>query len=113
MESNNLPKISDKQLIVLGRAILKYGSIPQIDQAVEECAELIQAINKCKRKGGFERPNKKNHQSYCQAYWNLCSEVADVKIMIAQLELMLDEEAIQLSIDRKVERLNDRLNLQP
>jgi hypothetical protein len=40
----------------------------------------------------------------------LCGEVADVKIMIAQLELMLDAEYIKISVDRKIERLKKRLN---
>jgi hypothetical protein len=33
--------------------------------------------------------------------------------MIAQLELILDEERIQISMDRKIKRLGDRLNLIP
>ena len=35
---------------VLKRAIEKYGVLAQMDMATEECAELIQAINKLKRK---------------------------------------------------------------
>lgn len=47
---------------------------------------------------------------YSLAYFNLCSEVADMKIMLAQIELMLDSEAIQISIDRKIERLANKIN---
>ena len=38
-------------------------------------------------------------------YNNLCREIADAKIMIASLELMLNKETIQISVDRKIERL--------
>lgn len=106
--------MTEEQISVLEQAIYKYGIGLQLDMAVEECAELIQAINKVKRAGivayHITKPNQGMETETVMKYNNLCSEVADVKIMMAQLELMLDSETIQLSVDRKIERLKSRIN---
>ena len=41
--------ITSKQQEILKQAISQYGIGAQLDMAVEECAELIQSINKLKR----------------------------------------------------------------
>jgi NTP pyrophosphatase (non-canonical NTP hydrolase) len=106
--------MNEEQVSVLEQAIQKYGIGQQLDMAVEECAELIQAINKVKRAGivayHITKPNQGMDMKTVLKYTNLCGEVADVKIMIAQLELMLDAEYIKISVDRKIERLKKRLN---
>lgn len=56
---------------LLKEAILYYGAEHQERMCIEECAELIQAINK-KHRG-------KEH--------NIPEEIADVEITIAQLKL--------------------------
>lgn len=99
---------------ILKQAIKKYGASAQIDMAVEESAELIQAINKLRRRGGisFEgviQPSVATDVKYSELFFNLCSEVADVKIMIAQMELMLNKEAIDLAVERKIQRLEQRM----
>ena len=43
-------------------------------------------------------------------YNNLCSEVADVKIMIDQLEYIFSLEHINLSKQRRLERLENTVN---
>lgn len=101
---------------ILHNALIKYGCLEQSLQAVEECAELIQAINKIRRMGGINfdqinKPNETSNVSYCLAYNNLCGEVADVKIMIGQLEAMLDIQTVQLIEERKISRLKERLKL--
>ena len=105
--------MNEKQLSILEYALSKFGAFNQLDMAIEECAELIQAINKVKRAGivayHITKPNATMDIKTAMTYNNLCSEVADVKIMIAQLELMLNKETIQLSLDRKIERLETRL----
>ena len=103
---------------ILEAAIKKYGELNQMDMVIEECAELIKAINKLKRKGGINNlgvrpPSQNTTTEYSQLYYELCSEVADVKIMLAQAELMLSKEAIDLSVERKMERLANRLGLYP
>ena len=57
----------------------QFGTERQCRQAMEECAELIQAINKALR-----YPN--NSSTRLQ----LIEEIADVKIMIMQLEEIFD-----------------------
>ena len=51
-----------------------YGKEPQLGMAQEECAELIQAISKVRRKGETK-----------DAIEHLAEEIADVRIMCAQL----------------------------
>ena len=57
------------------RAIARhYGKEPQMGVAQEECAELIQAVSKIRRKGETK-----------DAIDHLAEEIADVRIMCAQL----------------------------
>ncbi len=101
--------ITPEQKLVLIKAITNYGTRSQLDMATEECAELIQAINKFKRIClGADELSVKNSLTY----YGLCSEIADVIIMMEQLKLMLSEKAIQISIDRKIERLENNLKPQ-
>lgn len=100
------------QIKVLSIAIDTYGVDNQIEMIIEECSELIQAIQKLKRmktrvnigKIPFCIGNKEN-----LIYANLCSEIADVKIMISQCEIIFNKEMINLSVDRKIERLSNNL----
>lgn len=103
------------QTETLKKAIAKYGTIAQMDMVIEECAELIQAINKMKRMSGTDAcfpiyPQPVHSMEYSRTYFNLCSEVADVKIMVAQMELMLSKEVVDLAVARKLERLETNLN---
>jgi NTP pyrophosphatase (non-canonical NTP hydrolase) len=98
---------------ILKKAINKYGNLAQIDMCIEECAELIQAINKMKRINGkdstFMYPQPIHSVEYSNKYFNLCSEIADVKIMLTQMEIIFSKEAIDLAVSRKLERLKKRL----
>lgn len=75
-----------------------YGIEPQARQAMEESAELIQAINKVLRK----KDDAKNH---------LTEEMADVFICLEQLKCLFDisDEEIQVWIDYKWERQKKRI----
>lgn len=105
--------MTEKQKDILAEAICEFGFESQMDMCIEECAELIQAINKLKRSKltiyGGKIPLQKTIKQQ-QVYFNLCSEVADVKIMIAQMEMMLNKEAVDISFDRKIERLANKIN---
>lgn len=83
---------------ILQQAIDTYGEDAQIDKACEELAELIQALMKYK---------------YMKAYGPksaVFEEMADVKIMLQQLEMMLDgEPEIQDNYQKKVLRLKERM----
>jgi NTP pyrophosphatase (non-canonical NTP hydrolase) len=104
--------MTPEQRAILACAIKQYGEANQIDMLHEEMGELMQAINKFKRKCNLPAlyPSQKDTVEYCKLYFDVCSEIADVKIMIEQLEFMFDYQAVQLSVDRKIERLKERLN---
>ncbi len=73
-----------------------YGFEAQREILVEECAELIQAISKLKRKG--ERTSE-----------NFLEELADVSIMIEQMKLavsiMIEQMKLALSQDELIKFL--------
>lgn len=54
-----------------------YGLSAQLDQTTEECAELIQAINKYKRNTCISTKE------------NILEEIADVEIMLEQIKFLL------------------------
>lgn len=69
----------------------------QLNQTQEECAELIAAINHFRR-------GKKGDR-----YQDLCAEVADVKIMIEQLCIILDRDSIDKIMIEKLSRAKERI----
>lgn len=82
------------------QSIIKYGEEPQCRQAMEECAELIQAINKCIR-----YPDRKDCHN------NLIEEIVDVEIMLYQLKVMFnvsDDEVFEVKV-QKAKRERERL----
>jgi NTP pyrophosphatase (non-canonical NTP hydrolase) len=102
--------------IVLESAIQFYGISNQLDMAVEECAELIQAINKIKRSFTIDEiKNIKNGSHIFKntqdalVYNNVCSEIADVKIMLYQLEKIFDKKNIDIAEERKLIRLEENI----
>ena len=79
-----------------------FGVNRQSRQAMEECGELIQAINKMLR---YPDDEVKRIE--------LIEEIADVLIMITQLKIMFSIEKSELSrmIDYKRNRLLERYRL--
>lgn len=82
-------KINGKEHI-LYEAIEYFGIDAQMTKAIEECGELIVAI----AKGDFP---------------NTAEEVADVGIMLDQIEIMMGLD-IGLIRERKLERLSQRIH---
>ena len=82
------------------RAIARhYGKEPQMGVAQEECAELIQAISKIRRKG-----------ETVETLDNLVEEIADVSIMCAQLEELFGVRAsIAWRMHQKLKRQLERI----
>ena len=68
---------------ILEMAIEKYGE-KQLDQAQEELAELIVAISK----------HKRNANKLTIA--NIIEEIADVRIMLKQVMMLLNIEEFQI-----------------
>lgn len=85
---------------IFKKSIEVYGKEAQSRQAMEECAELIQAINKCLR-----YPNKEECKN------NLIEEIADVEIMLYQLKVMfnIDDDQVFAFKVEKAKREQERL----
>lgn len=76
-----------------------YGAYNQSIQAVEEMAELTQALTKFWRYSGEKQSIISEHKE------NVFEELADVKIMIAQLEvLFFAREDVDKIAEKKIER---------
>lgn len=79
---------------IINVAIKVYGEVNQENMAIEECAELIQAINKKHR--GMKH--------------NIPEEIADVEIMLEQLKIInCCNGEVEIIRKEKVERLYDNL----
>ena len=79
-------------------AIAKYGVEPQRKMAIEEMAELVNALMK------FDRGRN--------TVDDIIEEIADVTIMMSQLAIIYGQKAVQLQIDYKTQRLARRLNVE-
>lgn len=92
-----------KEIEIYEQAISRWGGISQSDMMVEECAELIQALNKFKRAKGDENLSK--------CWDNILEEIADVEIMLNQMKVLFnrDGKEIQKWKEIKLERLKKRI----
>jgi NTP pyrophosphatase (non-canonical NTP hydrolase) len=100
---------------LIQKALIKYGVLNQLDMVIEESAELIQAINKAKRAGivneiGIFQPSKECTMDQIKAYHDLCSEVADMMIVLLYMEELLNKEFLAITYTRKLNRLEKTLN---
>ena len=96
---NDLKKIADH-----------YGYEAQSSQLVEECAELIQAVNKYRRaKAGAGQPLA--DYKITVVLDNLIEEIADVEIMLEQIKYLLQipEDEIEAVKLFKVNRTKERM----
>jgi len=104
-EEDDYNEIINKQEEIFKKSIEIYGKDAQCRQAMEECAELIQAINKCLR-----YPNDDFKVT------NLIEEIADVKIMLFQLKEMFEisnstiDYFVNFKADRESRRIEELTN---
>lgn len=86
-----------------------YGYEAQSNQLVEECAELIQAVNKYRRASGLGQATP---VELMEAKSNLIEEIADVEVMLDQVKYLLKvyELDIQAVKDKKMSRTLERMN---
>lgn len=68
-----------------------YGYFAQRDMLTEECGEAIQAVNKCRR-------------CCVGAQDNFLGELADIKVLLAQMEHFLNEDKITAIANEKIAR---------
>ena len=86
-----------------------YGYEPQSRQLIEEMAELTVALNKAWRKT-FDTVDKIPNMDDEEC---IVEEIADVKIMITQIEYLLGVSAMELDnmvnqkLDRQIERIKN------
>lgn len=76
------------------KALDKWGIDLQLIMMIEECAELIQAITSLKRGGDVEE---------------LIEEIADVKIMLGQMEMVFGHERLGNAVESKLRQLQIRI----
>jgi len=82
---------------ILEEAVLKFGQDAQLEMIIEECAELIHAIQKFKRNACKETLD------------HVVEELADVEIMIDQSKFLFDQKDILDVRKRKIYRLRQRI----
>lgn len=86
-------------------AIGRYGEPRQIIKAVEELSELAQVL--CKAMGDATPEDEANTEALKD---HLAEEMADVQIMLDQLIIIFrNAERLQRQMDRKLDRLAERL----
>jgi len=78
-----------------GRIIAKYGRRAQADKCCEEMGELSAALEHYKRGRCKEDA--------------VITEIADVMIVAAQMALYFGKEEVDAEINRKLEKLNQKL----
>jgi len=73
-----------------------WGEDSQIDKAIEEMAELTQALLKLRKSHDCVKSTK------VERYNHVCEEIADVKLVITQLEHIFSSEMIEYYNDTKL-----------
>ena len=87
------------------KVISFYGAEKQSMVHCEECAELIQAISKMRRAKDAGKDDS-------EAYFNLVEEMADVLVVLEQLQEMYDipDTEIQSMVFKKCRRQEARIH---
>lgn len=102
---------------VYRRCISEYGTQPQVDMCIEEMSELTKALLKWRRKFALVRGENVNPVSgdtdLTKAREDIIDELADVRIMCRQMELLFQAEGevsnrIDFKVGRQVKRLDSR-----
>ena len=93
-------QFTKSEVKLMQTALDKWGLNAQVGQTVEECAELIVALQKYV-----------NRTPHPETVDNILDEIADVEMMLAQMRLVLgiDDDALRKRIEDKFERLSQYL----
>lgn len=89
---------------VLSVALSRFGMEFQLDLMVEECAELIKAIQKFKRY--YSNPAANNEK----LVQDVQGEIADVELAAETLRMIFGSESIDIIKQAKIERLKKTLD---
>lgn len=83
-------------------ALNTWGAEAQTKMLFEEIGELMQAVCKAGR--------VENWEQRMEVWHNIAEEIADVKIMLGQMEVLFDvEDAVETCKQEKIARLMKRL----
>lgn len=85
-----------QRLMIIEDIASQYGLLSQLDMMVEECGELIVAINHYKRQRVKED--------------EVIEEIADVWIVLVQLALLLGQKDVIEMVDKKLRRVERVIN---
>ena len=93
-------EFTDEQIVLMQTALNKWGLAAQAGQTVEECAELIVALQK-----------QFNRTPSPETVEDIIDELVDVEMMLAQMRLAFNvsDDAFFKRIEGKFARLNDYL----
>lgn len=98
--------MTQEQIKNLEIIIDTYGIEPQVDMAIEECSELIKALLKYRRGRNKESSDKDKLRE------DIVEEIADVKIMLSQMESIYDcSDEVKKQIETKINRQMERIKL--
>ena len=105
---------ANKKDDVLKRCICEYGAPAQVDMCIEEMSELTKALLKYRRKSALAKGENVNSTSEIinlnKAREDIIDELADVKIMCRQMELLFQvEDVVERRMDFKINRQIGRL----
>jgi len=92
---------TDNEIQIMQTALDQWGLNAQVGQTVEECAELIVALQK-----------HINRTPSPDTIANILDEIADVEMMLAQMRLALniDDNTLRERIEHKFEKLSQYLS---
>ena len=113
-------QFKEEEIDIMITALNQWGLNAQIDQAIEECAELIVALNKhVKRTPKPEADDQRSLRSETreqrpprsETLDHVLDEIADVEMMLAQLRIAfdIDDSTLRKRIEYKFKKLNQYL----
>ena len=101
---------------IYDKATKLYGHQKQLFQLVEECAEVIKEVNKLNRNNDLNNLNSTNYllNRDKTSINDLCQELADLEIMIEQVDNMSSSGLIRSKIEFykniKLERFKEKMD---
>lgn len=93
----------EERIVLYNKAIEKWGFESQLDQLIEESAELIVSINKLKR-SDIDLQSRKE-----QIFDNFLEELCDTFMCIEQMQNYYGEEAFKNKLNEKLLKFKKQL----
>ena len=90
--------IKEERILLYNKAIEKWGFESQLDQLIEESAELIVAINKLKR-SNIDLQNRR-----AEIFDNFVEEICDVFMCLEQMKNYYGDEVFDKKLEEKLKK---------